>query len=327
MRREQVAQWMGSRWFSNTVLAIILVNALVLGAATYDNAALPYLLIAERVFIAVFVVEMALKLYAWRWSFFRDGWNWFDLFVVLVSLVPATGPFAVLRVLRVFRVLRVITAVPQMRMIISALFKSVPGMGTVIGLLLVIIYTSAILGQQLFGETVPEFFGDLGTTLYTLFLLMTTEDWPDVSDEVLAHHPMGWVFFVAYIVLTAFIVLNLVIGVIVTSMEREIDEDRWAKDQELEAVQHDAVMERLTELGTQVEQLNQMVRRLGGDPGDAGRAVDPPGDPGDGDGEGARRGSEGPRVGESRDAYAKGGTGNGAGARKEPESASEKSGG
>lgn len=327
MRREQVAQWVESRWFSNTVLAVILVNALVLGAATYDNAALPYLLAAERIFIVVFVVEMALKLYAWRWSFFRDGWNWFDLFVVVVSLIPATGPFAVLRVLRVLRILRVITAVPQMRMIISALFKSVPGMGTVIGLLLVIVYTSAILGQQLFGETVPEFFGDLGTTLYTLFLLMTTENWPDVSDEVLAHHPMGWIFFVTYIVLTAFIVLNLVIGVIVTSMEKEVDDDRWAEDQELEAVQHDAVMDRLTELGTQVEQLHQMVRRLGGDPGDAGRAADPSGTPDDGDGEGARRGTEGPRVGEAQDTYARDGTGNGAGARKKTEPTSEKSGG
>ena len=276
MRREQVAQWVESRWFSNTVLAVILVNALVLGAATYDNAALPYLLVAERVFVVVFVVEMTLKFYAWRWSFFRDGWNWFDLFVVIVSLVPATGPLGVLRVLRLLRVLRVITAVPQMRMIIGALFKSAPGMGTVIGLLLVIIYTSAILAQEMFGENVPEFFGDLGTTLYTLFLLMTTEDWPDVSDAVLAHHPMGWVFFVTYIVLTAFIVLNLVIGVIVTSMEQEVDDHRWAEDQELEAVQHEAVMRRLAELGAQVERLNQKVQRLGGDPEEAGSVTDPP---------------------------------------------------
>src|SRR5699024_12264508 len=102
-------------------------------------------------------------------------------------------------------------------------------MGTVIGLLLVIIYTSAILSQELFGEKVPEFFGDLGTTLYTLFLLMTTENWPDVSDAVLAHHPMGWIFFVSYIVLTTFIVLTWVIGVSVTSQEKESNADKWAE--------------------------------------------------------------------------------------------------
>ncbi|MBE3001943.1 ion transporter [Nocardiopsis sp. HNM0947] len=258
-----------SRWFTNSMLAVILVNAGILGAATYENAALPYLIAAERVIIAVFVVEMLLKLYAWRGSFFKNGWNWFDLFVVGVSLIPASGPFAVLRVLRVLRILRIITAVPQMRQVVSALFKSVPGMGTAIGLLLVAVYTFAILAQQLFGETVPEFFGDLGTTLYTLFMVMTTEDWPDVSDAVLEHHPMAWTFFVVYIVLTAFIVLNLVIGVIVASMEREVNDDRWKEDQRLEEEQHQAVMGRLAALNAQVEHLTRVVQDLGGEPGES----------------------------------------------------------
>ena len=281
-----------TRWFSNTLLTVILVNAVILGAATYQNAALPYLIIAERVIVAIFVVEMVLKLYAWRWSFFRGGWNWFDLFVVVISLIPATGPFAVLRVLRILRILRIITAIPQMRQIISALFKSAPGMGTVIGLMLVTIYTFAILAQQLFGETVPEFFGDLGTTLYTLFMVMTTEDWPDVSDAVLAHHPLAWIFFVVYMVLTAYIVLNLVIGVIVASMEREVNDDRWAEDQVLEEEQHQTVVNRLTDLTQQVEHLTRLVQAQGGDPGgdvspDGGHAPGGSGDgPEDGDGDG-----------------------------------------
>lgn len=260
MRRDQVTQVVESRWFSNTMLLVILVNAVILGWATYGGSALPYLLIAERFIIGIFVIEMALKLYAWRWSFFRESWNWFDLFVVAISLVPAVGPFAVLRILRVLRVFRVITAVPQMRQIITALFKAVPGMGTVIGLLLVVIYASAIIGQQLFGEDVPEFFGNLGTSLYTMFLLMTTENWPDVSEAVLEHHPLGWTFFVLYIVLTAFIMLNLVIGVIVTALEQEVSESRWVEDQELEEVQHQAVMKRLAELGQQVERLDALLR-------------------------------------------------------------------
>ncbi|WP_338036335.1 ion transporter [Nocardiopsis kunsanensis] len=257
---------MSTRWFSNILLAVILANAVILGAATYQNEALPYLIIAERIIIAIFVVEMVLKLYAWRWSFFKGGWNWFDLFVVVISVIPATGPFAVLRVLRVLRILRIITAVPQMRQIVSALFKSAPGMGTVIGLMLVTIYTFAILAQQLFGETVPEFFGDLGTTLYTLFMVMTTEDWPDVSDAVLEHHPMGWIFFVVYMVLTAYIVLNLAIGVIVAAMEREVNDDRWKEDQVLEEEQHQSVMDRLTELTQQVEHLSRIVQTRSGDP-------------------------------------------------------------
>lgn len=291
----QVDRMVSTRWFSNTLLTVILVNAAILGAATYQNDALPYLIIAERIIVAVFVVEMALKLYAWRWSFFKDGWNWFDLFVVVISLIPATGPFAVLRVLRVLRIVRIITAVPQMRQIVSALFKSAPGMGTVIGLMLVTIYTFAILAQQLFGETVPEFFGDLGTTLYTLFMVMTTENWPDVSDAVLAHHPMAWIFFVVYMVLTAYIVLNLVIGVIVASMEREVNDDRWKEDQVLEEEQHQSVMNRLTELTQQVEHLTRLVQAQGGDPGGGvhpdGRGPGGPGGPGEGPVDG---GDEGP---------------------------------
>lgn len=286
----QVDRMVGSRWFTNTMLAVILVNAVILGATTYQNAALPYLVVAERIIIAVFVVEMLLKLYAWRGSFFQNGWNWFDLLVVAASLIPAGGPFAVLRVLRVLRIVRIITAVPQMRQVISALFKSAPGMGTAIGLLLVTLYTFAILGQQLFGETVPEFFGDLGTTLYTLFMVMTTEDWPDVSDAVLAQHPMAWIFFVVFIVLTAFIILNLVIGVIVASMEREVNDDRWREDQAMEEVQHQSVMGHLTELNQQVEHLTRLVQAQGGDPGGGvhaggGRRPGGPGGPEGGDGE------------------------------------------
>ncbi|GHD37586.1 hypothetical protein GCM10007147_45720 [Nocardiopsis kunsanensis] len=296
-----------TRWFNNTLLSVILVNAVILGAATYQNAALPYLIIAERVIVAVFVVEMVLKLYAWRWSFFRGGWNWFDLFVVVISLIPATGPFAVLRVLRILRILRIITAVPQMRQIVSALFKSAPGMGTVIGLMLVTIYTFAVFAQQLFGETVPEFFGDLGTTLYTLFMVMTTENWPDVSDAVLAHHPMAWLFFVVYMVLTAYIVLNLVIGVIVAAMEREVNEERWVEDQALEEVQHQSVMDRLTELTQQVEHLSRIVQAQGGNPGGGvhadGRGPGGSGGPGESPVGPDRDGRPGGRGGAARDTH------------------------
>ena len=260
LRRGQVTKFVESRWFSNAMFVVILVNAVILGWATYGGSALPYLLIAERVIVGIFTIEMSLKLYAWRGRFWKDSWNWFDFGVVVISLVPATGPFAVLRILRLLRVLRLITAVPQMRQIIGALFKAVPGMGTVIGLLLIVIYVSAILGQQMFGEDVPEFFGDLGTTLYTMFLLMTTENWPDVSDAVLEQHPHAWIFFVLYIVLTAFIMLNLVIGVIVTAMEQEYSAGRWEEDQELELVQHNEVMSKLEELTTQVQYLQSRIQ-------------------------------------------------------------------
>lgn len=262
--RSRVRRLVENPWFGKAIIAVILLNAATLGMATYEGPALDYLDTAERVFVGIFVTELVLKIYAWRGDFFRDPWNWFDLIVVAVALVPATGPFAVVRMLRVLRILRLVTAIPQMRQIVSALFRSVPGMGTVIGLLLIVIYTAAVLGQQLFHESAPEYFGDLGTTLYTLFMVMTTEDWPDVADAVLEHHPMAWIFFVVYMVLTAFIVLNLVIGVIVTSLEHEVNADRWEQDQRIERDQHEAVMARLGELSARIEHLNDRVRELGG---------------------------------------------------------------
>ncbi|WP_231493702.1 ion transporter [Nocardiopsis sp. CNT312] len=265
MRRDRVARLVESRRFSTAILLVILANAVILGWATYGGSALPYLLAVEHVLVVFFVVEMALKIYAWRRGFFRDPWNWFDFAVVLVSVIPVAGPFSVFRVLRVLRILRIITAVPEMRMIVSALFRSFPGMGTVIALLLVIVYTAAILGQLLFGASVPQYFGDLGTSLYTLFQVMTTENWPDVADAVTAHHSGGWIFFVLYIVVTAFIVLNLVIGVIVASMKEEVDRNRWDEDQRLEEVQHREVMERMAELGRQVERLEHLLREREGD--------------------------------------------------------------
>ncbi len=124
-------------------------------------------------------------------------------------------------------------------------------------------YTAAVMGEQRFGEISPDYFGDLGTTLYTLFMLLTTENWPDISDSVIKDAPYAWIFFVSYIVVSAFIVLNLIIGVIVTTMEEEVNAHRWAEDQELELEQHMQVMLRLEQLSEQVAVLSAQLRTLG----------------------------------------------------------------
>ncbi|WP_236700366.1 ion transporter [Allosalinactinospora lopnorensis] len=263
--RVRVGRIVDSGWFQYTVVAVIVLNAISLGLETYEDefAALAGRFeTAERVFVSIFVVELVLKIYARGPAFFRDAWNWFDLIVVVIALVPTSEGFSVLRLLRTLRILRLVSVIPHMRQVVGALFRSVPGMGTVISLLLIIIYTAAVLGEKLFQEIAPEYFGDLGTTLYTLFMVMTTENWPDVADAVMEEQPMAWVFFVVYMVATAFIALNLVIGVIVTSMEQEVNSQRWAADQELELEQHNELMTQLGGLAEQVERLTEQVREL-----------------------------------------------------------------
>lgn len=262
--RRRVTALVDGRSFQYTVVAVIVLNGILLGAATYERElgpALAPVLMADRVCVAVFVVELTLRIYARPRAFFAGPWNWFDLVVVGAALVPASSGLAVLRLLRPLRLLRMINVVPQMRGVVSAMFRAVPGLSTVIGLLFVVMYTAAVLGELLFHEVAPRYFGDLGTTLYTLFMLLTTENWPDISDAVIPHAPQAWIFFVVYIVVTAFIVLNLIIGVIVTSMEHEFSAERWRADQELEEAQHMEVMARLAELTEEVTRLRARLER------------------------------------------------------------------
>ncbi len=278
--RVNVARVVDSQWFQYLVVAVIMANAVALGFESYqdelDNLR-DRVLLAEHVFVTFFVVELALKIYAHGIAFFRNPWNWFDLIVVTVSLMPVSSEYSVLRMLRTLRVLRLISALPNITRVVGALFRAIPGMGTVIILLLIIIYTSAILAERLFEDIAPQYFGDLGTTLYTLFMVLTTEDWPDVADAVMETQPLGWIFFVVYITITGFIALNLVIGVIVAAMEHEVNKDRWADDQELELEQHQEVVSRLAALTTQVEQLSEQVQTLQASNGAGERGSDTPG--------------------------------------------------
>ncbi|WP_369975118.1 ion transporter [Thermobifida halotolerans] len=245
---------------------MIVVNGIILGLETYE-ARFELLdhnwMLVEGCFLAFFATELALKILARGAAFFRDAWNWFDLVVVGIALVPLTGSFAVLRLVRVLRLLRLVSVIPSLRHIVNALFRSVPGLGTVIALLFAVMYTAAVMGEQLFGEISPGYFGNLGVSLYTLFMLLTTENWPDISDSVIDQAPYAWIFFVSYIVISAFIVLNLIIGVIVTTMEEEVNAHRWEEDQELELAQHRTVMLRLDQLSEQVAILSAQLRTLG----------------------------------------------------------------
>jgi voltage-gated sodium channel len=221
--RANVRRLVDSRRFQHTILAVILVNAVTLGAETSPalvSASGGLITYADRVAVGIFVIELLLKLFAYGLRFFRDPWNCFDLVIVTVSLVPASGAFSVLRAFRVLRVLRVISAVPSMKRVVGTLMAAIPGVSAIIGLLVLLVYVAGVMGTRLFGADTPHHFGDLGTSLWTLFQVMTGEAWPDVAADVMEHQPGAWVFFLVYILVSTFVVLNLFLAVVVNAMDR-----------------------------------------------------------------------------------------------------------
>jgi voltage-gated sodium channel len=226
--RDRVRALVEHKRFQQLIIWVIVVNAITLGLETSANVMREFggvLHAADRVMLAIFTVEVGLRLYALGWRFFRDSWNIFDFLIVGISLIPATGPFSVLRALRVLRVLRLISAVPAMRRVVSGLLAAVPGMASIGALLSLVIYVAAVMATKLFGTISPQYFGDLGTTLFTLFQTMTGEAWPDIAREVMAAAPLAWIFFVIYILISSFAVLNLFIAVIVNGMEKTVTND------------------------------------------------------------------------------------------------------
>jgi voltage-gated sodium channel len=220
--KNPVARLLDSAAFRNTITTLILVNAAILGLLTYPlpDIVVQVLSYADKAIIAAFVVEIALKVFVHRLNFFKSGWNWFDFLVVAISLVPAAGAFTVLRALRVLRLFRLFSVIPEMRSVVEALGKAIPGMGAIMLVLGVIFYVASVMGAKLFSGTHPQFFGDLGGSAYTLFQVMTLESWSmGIARPVIAEHPFAWIYFVGFVIVTSFAVLNLFIAVIVDSMQ------------------------------------------------------------------------------------------------------------
>lgn len=228
--RHRLALWIESPLLQNLIIGVIVLNAVTLGLETSSTVMTHVgglLLRVEQLVLAIFVVEILIKLAAFGPRFFRDGWNVFDFMIVAISLVPAAGPFAILRALRILRVLRLLTKINRLRHIIESLLKAIPSIGWIVFLLLMVFYIFAVMGTQLFSESFPEQFGHLGLTLYTLFQIMTLESWSQgISRPVMAVYPFAWLYFITFILITAFVVLNLFIGIIVSTMqERHYEEE------------------------------------------------------------------------------------------------------
>lgn len=227
--RQRLACWIEQPGLQHLLIALILVNAVVLGLETSPSIMAawgPWLIAADRAILAIFVVEIVLRLLAHRLAYFRDPWNIFDFLVVAIALVPASGPLAVLRALRVLRVLRLITLVPSMKRVVSGLLSALPGLGSVAAIIGLIFYVSAVIATKLFAADFPEWFGSLGASAFTLFQVMTLESWAmGIVRPVMEVYPAAWIFFLVFILASTFTLLNLFIAVIVNAIQSEGNAD------------------------------------------------------------------------------------------------------
>ncbi len=230
--RQHLRSFTESHGFCKFITGLIIINAAILGLETYPAIMAEYgsvLKVLDRTILWIFVTELAMRLGASGWRFFRDPWSVFDTAVVAIAFMPANQAFAVLRAARVLRVLRLISIFPRLRRVVEGLIAAIPGIGSIGAILVIIFYVFAVMATKLFGATHPEFFGTLQASLFSLFQIMTLEGWPDIVRQVKQTHPFAPAFFIPYILVATFTVLNLFIAVIVDAMQREHQEDEQAE--------------------------------------------------------------------------------------------------
>jgi voltage-gated sodium channel len=247
------------------IIALILLNAVTLGLETSSRAmetAGGLLRLLDRLLLAIFVAEILVKLYAFRIGFFRNPWNVFDFLVVGIALVPSTGPLTVLRVLRV---LRLVSMVPRFRFVVESLLRAIPGILSIAGLLLILFYVAAVMATGLFGERFPDWFGSIGESMFSLFQIMTLESWSmGIARPVMEVYPWAWAFFVPFILIATFTMLNLFIAIIVSTMQSMVEETQQRETAEIGEIvhgEHLGLQAELRALRSEIQTLRGAVER------------------------------------------------------------------
>ncbi|MCV3270037.1 ion transporter [Roseobacter sinensis] len=230
--RQRLDVWLDQTWVVNMVIAVIIFNAVLLGMETSPTLmaqAGPLIVALDTACLGFFIAELLLKIFARGTRFFKSGWNLFDLAIVTAALIPGSQTMSVLRALRILRVLRVISVAPRLRRVVEGFVTALPGMASVFLLMAIIFYIGAVIATKLFAASFPDWFGSLPLSGYTLFQIMTLESWSmGIVRPVMEVYPYAWAFFVPFIMITTFAVVNLLVGLIVNSMQDAHQEEAGA---------------------------------------------------------------------------------------------------
>ena len=251
-----------SAGFRNLIVTIILINSTLIGLETSPAVMdrfgfwIDWL---DLVILVFFTVEVSLKIVAYRGRFFNDPWNLFDLFIVSVSIMPAAGSFSVFRALRIIRTLRLLKNIPRLRLIIESLLKSIPSIGWIAALLMIVYYTFAVIGTNLFAADYPKYFGTLGESFFTLFQIMTLESWSSaIARPIIDGAPYAWLFFVSFILIATYTTLNIFIAIVVNTMNEVSLKDLQEEEENIKKFivdENQKVVNKLEELQNEIKAL------------------------------------------------------------------------
>ncbi|GLQ30738.1 ion transporter [Litoribrevibacter albus] len=243
--------------FEFFVIGVIVFSAIVVGIKTYElpSSFLTVVGWLDNLITAIFLVEILIRFAGEerKRDFFKQGWNIFDSIIVIASLVPVeeSDMAFIGRLLRIFRVLRMVSIIPELRLLLNSLLKALPQLGYVMLLMFIIFYIYAAIGATLFAHINEELWGDISIALLTLFRVMTFEDWTDVMYETMTVYRLSWIYYLTFIFLTAFAFLNMVIGIVVSVIEKENA-----------AQEHEQGEPSRSDLGRDIAELKQMVQEL-----------------------------------------------------------------
>lgn len=224
----KLRQFISHPIYHGVLVSLILINAIILGLKTYPSIMEgygPLLDFLDCSIIWIFAAEISLLIAAHGWKFFKDPWHVFDFTVVALALIPANTAISVLRAIRALRILLLVDTSASLRRITASLFAAIPGISGIAALLAILFYVFGIMATMLYGAQYPQFFGSLHTAFFSLFQIMTFEGWPDIVRTIMQTHPYSWVFFVTYILIATYSILNLFIAVIIDAMEKQYEED------------------------------------------------------------------------------------------------------
>jgi voltage-gated sodium channel len=266
--------------FQNFIYCVIVANAITLGLGTYDwsDSVNDALTVADDTFLGIFVIELAIRISAFGrrpQDFFKSGWNVFDFVVIGAAFLPGLRDNAtLLRLVRLLRVVRLVSVMPDLRILVRAMARSIPPIASLVLLTVLLMYIYGMVGWILFGDQDPEQWGDIGQAMLSLFQILTLENWPRFLEAGQAIHPASWIFFVSYVLIASFLVINVLIAIIINSME-EVHEaekraDRAERDEEIADHQGETVAERMREIREAIDKLELQLAEGGGDlPGPA----------------------------------------------------------
>jgi len=266
--RSRLDQWVSQPSIQRSIIVLILLNAAILGLETSPAIMAEWgtlLVRLDSIILGVFVLEIALLITARGWRYFKDPWGVFDVIVVGIALLPASGPFAVLRALRVLRVLRLVTKLPSMRRVVGGLLSAIPGLGSVFAIIAIVFYVASVIATKLFSQSFPDWFGSLDASAYTLFQVMTLESWSmGIARPVMEVYPHAWLFFVVFILVSTFTMLNLFIAVIVNAITTaQAEESHRVEDAMVARVDADTVLiqQEMVKVREEMAQLRRLLER------------------------------------------------------------------